>query len=159
VGDQAIGDVGAEDALLLTALDDLAHHLDVADEMVMGELGKELGALAELGLDEHGNVAVNAVALKMELGDVLQLVAGIVEGLELFGDLLVEALERGINGGAEDVVFALEVEVNGSIRYAGTGSDGADGGVEVAALGDDLDGGVQDAMVFQAAGTSGGDIS
>ena len=157
LGDDAFRDVAAEDALLLAAADDFADGLEVADDVVMRELLDELCALTHFGLHEDGHAAIAGGAFKMEPCDEFELLAGVVEGLELFFDHGVEVAEEGIEGGAEDVVLAFEVEIDGAVGDAGAGGDGADGGVEVATLGDDFYGGVEDALVlFTGGGGRGG---
>lgn len=154
MGDDAVGDVLAEDSLLLAATDDLADDLDVFDEVVVGELGDETGALADFGLHDNGHGAVDGVAFEMDLGDVLELFAGVVEVFEALDDLLVEAVEVAVDGGAEDFVLAFEVEIDGAVGDTGSGGYGADGSVEVAVFGDNFDCGIEDALIFFVGGVA-----
>jgi hypothetical protein len=78
------------------------------------------------------------------------LFARVLEGLEALLNLLVEPVEAGVYGSAEDIVLALEVKINGAIRNPGTGGDGTDRRVEVSVFGDHLDSGVEDALVLFA---------
>jgi hypothetical protein len=84
----------------------------------------------------------------MEAGDELQLLPRIGRGEEVGFDPGVDALEVGVDGRAQDVVLALEVEIDGTVGDAGAGRDGAYRRVKIAVLGDDGDGSVEDTLVF-----------
>lgn len=90
----------------------------------------------------------------MDLGDVLELFAGVVEVFEALDDLLVEAVEVAVDGGAEDFVLAFEVEIDGAVGDTGSGGYGADGSVEVAIFGDNFDCGIEDALIFFVGGVA-----
>ena len=122
---------------------------------MVGVLRDELCALAHFSLHEDGHAAVDVDAFKVDAGDEFKLLAGLMHGFEAVFHLLVEASDDGIDGGAEHVALAFEVEIDGAIGDAGAGGDGADGRVEVAALGDDLNSGFKDALVLVAGGGGG----
>src|SRR5215831_11646027 len=61
---------------------------------------------------------------------------------------LDEAMEGGIDGRHQQLVLILKVKIDGAVGYAGPAGDLSHARVEKAVLGDDFDGGIEDALVL-----------
>jgi hypothetical protein len=77
-----------------------------------------------------------------------ELFPGIVSLLQGGLGALDEPVKSGINGRHQQFVLVFEVKVNGAIRHAGPIGDFGHTGMEKAVLGDDLNGGIQYALVL-----------
>ena len=143
-------DVLAEGAALLAVGDRLPDQLEVVLEERLGEALHELHRLPQFNLEHHGEVLVAAEAPEMqvrELAEPLRRIGDAGNRLAAFGEHLVH---RSLEDRDEQVVLALEVEVDGAGRDAGDARDVGDLRLEIAVLGEDLRGCAQDRIPLLA---------
>jgi hypothetical protein len=114
----------------------------------MGKLGYEPRALADFGLHDDGQVTVRSKSFKVQAGEHFELGTGGFHGVNFALRPVEEAVERGVDGFTQDVVFVLEIEIDGAVGDAGSGGNLGDARIEESMLGDDLDGSVEDALVL-----------
>ena len=82
---------------------------------------------------------------------ILQLPARIGERPELFLDLSMKAIEDAVNCGTENIILALEVEIDRSVGDTGPCRDRTDRRAEVPAFGDYLHGSIKNTLIFVSA--------
>ena len=148
VRDDAIGHVGAEDALGLARAYYFAHQIHVVNQVLMGKLGYEPRALADFGLHHNGQVTVRSQSFKVQAGEHFELGTCGFHGVNFALGPVEKAAESGVDGFAQDVVFVLEIEIDGAVGDAGSGGNLGDARIEESMLGDDLDGSVEDALML-----------
>ena len=112
--------------------------------MFMGELRQELCALAQLGLEDHRQPPVRREAREVQFGKALELGARIGDLLQLFVRNPQEQREGMLERRHEDLLFALEVEVDRAVGDVGLARDIGDAGVEIAVLSEYVNGCLQD---------------
>ncbi len=141
-------DVGPKHAGFLP----LPHHaldeIKILYQEVMRKLAQELETVPQLSLKNDGQVAFGAQTFQMEKGHLPQFFSGFRYLLQSGPRPLDEPVKGGINGRHQQLVFILEVEVDGAVSYAGPVGDLGHPGVEKPMLGDDFNGRIQDALVF-----------
>ena len=148
----AVGvDVGAEHAGLLAVGDRLADQPEVVAQQRRREALHELHRLAQLDLEDDGEVAVAAEPFEVQPGDAAQPLGGIGDAVERGAALGEHLAHRALEDRDQQVVLALEVEIDGAGRHAGGAGDVGDLRLEEAVLGEDLGGGAQDGVALVAA--------
>lgn len=91
----------------------------------------------------------------MEFRKTLQLRARIRDLLQLFVGNAQEQREGVFKRRHQDLLFAFEVEIDRAVGYVGLARDIRDTGIEVSVLGEDVYGGLQDAVALFRAGALG----
>src|ERR1700694_2460776 len=114
----------------------------------MGELAQKLGAVAKLGLEHDGQVTVGAQRFQMKVSHPPELLPGIRDVVQRCPGPFNEAMEGGINGCHEQLVFILEIEIASAVGYPRPVSNLGDPGVKKAVLRNDLNGCIEDALVL-----------
>src|SRR5438876_3553366 len=139
---QVAREASGRHALLEHRLDDV----EIGGELVGGGAAEELVPLAELDLNDLGEIGVFLDDPEMERNDFPDLREGLALGGDLLpheghplGHLLAEEPD-------EDVVFGLEVEVDGATRDTRFPRDVRDARVVVAVAREDADRGVDDRL-------------
>ncbi len=134
------------------AVDDhVAEQAEVVAQAGGGEPGHEFGRLSQFHLEDDGELAVGAEAREVHAGDVSQPfdgAGGVVERVEGGAAVADGVVHGAFEEGEQEVVFALEVEVDGAGGDVGAFGDVGDLGGEEAAFGEDLGGRVEDAVAF-----------
>src|SRR5579864_230681 len=148
VGGHGNGDVGAKGAGFLAFADHAFDQIKILHQQVVRELPEKLQAVAELGLKDDGQLAVVAKAVEMQVGDAAQLFPRLGHVFQRTPGALNEAVESGVNGCHQQLVFVLEIKIDGAVGHPGAVGDLGDAGVEKAVLGDNLNGSVENALVL-----------
>lgn len=89
-----------------------------------------------------------AQGFQMQKSHLSQFFSGIGELAQLPPRPADEAMEGGIDAGHEQLIFILEVQIDGAVSDSGAVRNLRNAGMEEAFLRDDLNGGIQDALVL-----------
>src|SRR5262249_44867460 len=109
---------------------------------------KELRAMAELGLEDRRELAMGSQGPQVQRGKVSKLLARIGDGAQFLSRKQQEPCKSRIDRCPQDLLFVLEVEVNGAVSHTRSAGNIADARLKVSFFGDALDGGVQDALIL-----------
>lgn len=140
--------VGAENSFFLTFPQHSLDQIKVFHQQVVRELAKELEAVSKLGLKHDGQIAFRAQSLKMKEGHAAQFLSGVRDVCQRGSRARDETMEGRVNRGHQQLIFVLEVKVDGSIGNAGAVCNLRHARVEEPMLGDYLNGGIQDALML-----------
>jgi hypothetical protein len=141
-------DVAAKGPLGLSMLDHLAQDVEVVGHFLLREEAHELEAVAQLDLRDDGQRAVAAERIEVVFHRDPQPLLGTIDvGQQLFER--VQVVPRVLAEDRDQQVFlAVEIEVDRAVGYARRFRDLRDLGVEVAELGEHIDGGAKDALAL-----------
>ena len=103
-----------------------------------------------------GQVAIRSQGVEMKEGQPLQALAGIAELLEFGARQAHKSIERRVDGGHQDVFFALEVEIDGTIGDAGAVGHVGYARGEEAFLREDRHRRIQDSLILVGAAVHAG---
>src|SRR5690348_1757864 len=142
------GHIGPEGARGLSFAQHTLYKIKILHHEVVRKLPEKLGAMAEFSLEHNGQVSVGAQTFKVEISHAAEFFRGICEFSKRGLCAPDETMERRVNGGHQKFVFVLEVKVDGAVGHAGAVGNLRHAGMEEAMLGDDFNGGIQDALVL-----------
>jgi hypothetical protein len=76
---------------------------------------KETRTLAQFHLEDHGQVAISAQGLKVEMGEAAKFAGGGGDGIQFGTGMAHECIERSVDSGHEQFFLISEVEIDGAI--------------------------------------------
>src|SRR5207248_974398 len=131
----------------LAIANDLADEVEVVDKVALRKFVEKFGALAELGLEDHGQLAIFPQRLQVKNRQPMQALARVKLG-EISPRGLHEGNEGGVDHPHEDLFLVFEIKINGAVCDIGAGGDVRDVSGKVSVAGEDGDGGLQNAIPF-----------
>src|SRR5579883_1679263 len=148
IGKNAILDFFSKYSHCLALANYFPDDIQIIDDVLLGEFFDKVCALPQLCLHHDGEISVRTETTKMMGGNGAQLLPGI----SLLRDCSLYFFKKAVKGAVQsltqDLFFAFEVQVDSSIRDAGSGGNFAHPRVEKTIFSKNLDGCFQNALAL-----------
>jgi hypothetical protein len=152
VGCKTGTDVSSECAQLLALRDDVSHPIQILAEFTTGEKAHKSSRMTSFDLQYMGQRMIASNGFKVEANHQAQLLDRVIRARNLLVETNDEAAEDVVENRHQEMLFALEVEIQRAVGDLGLGSDIGHPGGEIPLGGKDLDGGAEDPVSLLLSG-------